>query len=149
MVGLSPSATAASFIRPSRKADSSLSLLQALLEKYANPGNADQAIKISGKTVKEVGFEKIQQQIQDFQELRTIILDERCISFDGPGYDLERQVGDLGELQLKVRELDLSHNLVETWTGILELCAPLKLLENLDVSCVSLSLPFSKCHWRC
>ena len=120
-------------------------LLQALTDKYASPNTIDQAIQISGKTVEEVGFEKIQQEIQDFQELKTIILDNRRISLDGVSFDQEKQVRDLEGLQLKVQELDLGQNLFETWTGILRLCAPLKNLRSLDLSCVYLT---SRCCWQ-
>ena len=38
-----------------------------------------QAIRISGKTVEEVGFEKINQQLASLHELRVVILDGLCI----------------------------------------------------------------------
>ena len=137
MIGQSTSPTAGSFIRPSRKADKPQSFLQALEQKYAPPSDADDSIQISGKVVEEVGFEKIQRHLQNFQELRTVILDKRCISIEVPDYGLQHLCDDVQDLQLKVRELDLSRNLLETWSGVLSLCTVLPHLRMLSVAYVS------------
>ena len=137
MVGLSPSPTAGSFIRPNRNTDTPQSFKQALRQKYTLSNGPDNAIHISGKTVEEVGFEKIQRQLQNLRELRTIILDRRCISFIGPGRSLPQQQGEIQDLRLGVRELDLSYNLLETWSGVLSICALMQYTTNLDVAYVS------------
>lgn len=82
-LGQNPSPTAGSFVRPNRKSDKSYGFLDALRKKYA-PSDLDEltdkgAIKISGKTVEEVGFEKISQQLANLHELRIVVLDGLCI----------------------------------------------------------------------
>lgn len=57
--------------------------MEALRKKYASSdidGSKDrEAIRISGKTVEEVGFEKINRQLASLHELRIVILDGFCI----------------------------------------------------------------------
>ena len=57
--------------------------MEALRKKYASSdtdGSKDrEAIRISGKTVEEVGFEKINRQLASLHELRIVILDGLCI----------------------------------------------------------------------
>ena len=83
--GVNQSTTAGSFIRPSRPADKPQNFGEALKNKYASetsnegPTQQDQ-IRISGKTVEEVGFEKIRRQLASLQELRIVILDSLCIA---------------------------------------------------------------------
>ncbi|KAH7385601.1 hypothetical protein BKA66DRAFT_511442 [Pyrenochaeta sp. MPI-SDFR-AT-0127] len=105
---LSPSPTAASFIRPTRKSDTPRTFVQALKSKYASdtdsedfedpqvhivfhtqPGDnkrikdplqrLNQPIKFSGKVAEEVGFDKIRKQLAQLEELKIIILDGLCM----------------------------------------------------------------------
>lgn len=77
--GRSSSPTAGSFLRPQRAIDEDVAFLDALKSKYAPFSNDAyenmKAIKISGKTVHEVGFEKINQQFARLSGLRTLVLD--------------------------------------------------------------------------
>lgn len=133
MLGLSDSSTAASFIRPSRPRDKPLSFLNALQKKYAANGDdgstlLEEQIRISGKTVEEVGFDKIRQQLASLQALRIVILDCLCIN------GIENYAGDktLGEWHhirsqgLSIVELDLSRNLFEQWSDVVGICTALQ-----------------------
>lgn len=75
-------AKAGSFIRPSRAPDPSLSFLDALREKYANPEDPlnHAAISISAsKYVEEVGFDKTAKKFAHLQDLRIVLLDSWAI----------------------------------------------------------------------
>ena len=128
------SSTAGSFIRPSRQCDTPLSFLEALEQKYALSSSADMSIQISGKTVEEVGFEKIQRQLQKYQDLEVVILDKRCISVDEHFKQKSGQSLRIANLHLRIQNLDLSRNLLETWMDILSICYPLKHLQTLNVA---------------
>lgn len=130
--GRSASPTAASFIRPSRPSDQPTRFLEALKNKYASASAEDitataNEIHISGKTVKEVGFEKIRQQLAELQELRVVMLDGACIA----AVD-----SDLDEQNLKISELDLSRNLLESWYEITTICKSLRCLQSLRLEYV-------------
>ena len=130
--GRSTSSTAASFIRPSRPSDQPLGFFEALEKKYASSSAEDIAatateIQISGKTVEEVGFEKIRQQLAELQELRIVVLDGACIA------TVER---DLDKQDLKIVELDLSRNLLESWYDVMLICSSLQHLQILKLEYV-------------
>ena len=125
--GRSTSSTAASFIRPSRTSDQPASFFEALKKKYASTSAEDitvtaNKIHISGKTVEEVGFEKIRQQLAELQELRIVVLDGACIAYVD---------SDLDERNLKIVELDLSRNLLESWYDVTAICNSLDCLQSL------------------
>ena len=84
-------------------------------------------IHISGKTVEEVGFEKIRRQLAELQELRIVVLDGACVA----AVD-----SDLEEQNLKVIELDLSRNLLESWYEVTGICRSLHSLQSLRLECV-------------
>lgn len=130
--GRSASLTAASFIRPFRPSDPPSSFFEALKKKYASSSAEDIAataneIHISGKTVEEVGFEKIRQQLAELQELRIVVLDGARISV---------VESDLGEQNLKMIELDLSRNLLESWCEVTAICKSLHCLKSLRLEYV-------------
>ncbi len=127
--GRSASSTAASFIRPSRPSDQSTSFFEALRNKYASASAEATAneIHIGGKTVEEVGFEKIRRQLAELQELRVVVLDGACIA----AVD-----SDLDEQNLKIIELDLSRNLLENWHDITDICSSLHCLQSLRLEYV-------------
>ena len=93
-----------SFVRPARKPDPIRSFSEALKAKYASdpvqdptvhivfatkPGDnalkrdplarINQPIRISGKEVEEVGFDKIRKQLAQLSELKIVILDGLCM----------------------------------------------------------------------
>ena len=101
-------------------------------KKYASTSAEDVAataneIRISGKTVEEVGFEKIRRQLAELQELRIVVLDGACIA---------AVETDLDEQELKVIELDLSRNLLENWYDIMAICSTLHALKSLRLEYV-------------
>jgi tubulin-specific chaperone E len=151
--------TSASFIRPNRISDTPRSFVQALQHKYASedvdfsPGmhyerpattrsrEAERAIRISGKEVEEVGFDKIRNRLADLRELRIVLLDG--LAMDNP---LDPSLREAKEAELvtgaserseikdacpKVMELDLSRNLFEHWAEIAYICGQLDDLQSL------------------
>lgn len=131
-LGRSASPTAASFIRPSRASDRPLTFFEALKQKYASTSAEDivataNEIHISGKTVEEVGFEKIRRQLAELQELRVVVLDGACIAAVDSNLSVQN---------LKITELDLSRNLLESWDDITAICNSLHTLRSLRLEYV-------------
>ena len=139
--GRSASPAAASFIRPSRTSERPLTFFEALKKKYASTSAEDIAatanqIHISGKAVKEVGFEKIRRQLAELQELRVVVLDGACIAAVDSNFSGQN---------LKITELDLSRNLLESWYDITTICKSLHTLQRLRLEYVQ---DTSKHLWR-
>jgi len=149
--GISKKPKAGSFVRPSRPADTPRTFVDAIRRKYAsevtNDGIHTQGyvagnesdIRISGKTVEEVGFEKVRKQFANLQELRIVILNGLCIarpqarSSERPAAGLESRSNarDVLDTCSKVVELDLSRNLFEEWDEIIDICKQVPRLESL------------------
>jgi hypothetical protein len=102
------------------------------------------SIRISGKEVEEVGFEKIRKQLAELHELRIVLLDGLCIRrpVDEATKRAWREYGggteyvppsDIFEVCPKITELDLSRNLFEEWADIVSICEQLKNLKSLRV----------------
>ncbi|MDI1490763.1 MAG: hypothetical protein OHK93_001967 [Ramalina farinacea] len=141
----SPSSTAASFIRPNRPANTPLGFIEAIKSKYATAeDSSDDSISISGKTVEEVGFDKIQRQLAALPELKIIILDGLPMKSLSSQPSQDKGTGDIDlDLpseaaqwlqQLKVEELDLSRTLLERWSDALSLVGLLPKLSTLKLS---------------
>ncbi|KAF2447974.1 tubulin-specific chaperone-like protein E [Karstenula rhodostoma CBS 690.94] len=160
---LNKSTTSGSFIRPTRKPDLGRSFSEALKAKYApdpvqdpsihivfatKPGDnalkkdplarINQPIRISGKEVEEVGFDKIRKQLAQLSELKIVILDglrmERSCARLREGMDeWERGLTDVQEACPKAIELDLSRNLFEEWREVASICEQLEKLKSLRV----------------
>ena len=140
---LSPSAHAASFIRPTRKHDSNRTILQAIEHKYASssatngtalPGTQS-LIEISGKTVEEVGFEKIQTQISRLSDLKVALVDELNVTAVAREKDdLQDAQAQLGEICPNISELDIGWNAIETWQDVADICTPFRKLRTLKAS---------------
>ncbi|UNI14718.1 hypothetical protein JDV02_001319 [Purpureocillium takamizusanense] len=137
---LSKSATAASFVRPTRPADPPQSFIAALHDKYvahdplsgqgsgAAPEHA-RPIVISGKVAEEKGFDKIRRKLAQVQDLKIVILDGlRVASAVGPE---ERRVS---ETCPSIVHLDLSRNLFERLGPVVEVCRELRNLQRLSVN---------------
>lgn len=136
-----------------------MTFIEALHKKYASEqgtGHDDQynsingtrntPITISGKEVEEVGFDKIRRQLADLQELRIVLLDGHCIGqqespspeqplADDPsiGPSFIEDSRHIKEVCPKVTELDLSRNLLETWSEVAHICHQLTKLKILRV----------------
>ncbi|KAJ4296738.1 hypothetical protein N0V90_006786 [Kalmusia sp. IMI 367209] len=160
---LSRGAASGSFIRPARKSDTPRSFSEALKAKYASeafedpsvqivfatkPGDnvlkkdplarINQPIRISGKEVEEVGFDKIRKQLAQLSDLKIVILDglriERSIARlrdDTEGW--QEGLTDVKEACPKAIELDLSRNLFEEWREVASICEQLEKLKSLRV----------------
>jgi len=142
--GQSPSPTAGSFVRPNRSIDEPLSFLDALRKKYASPdvSASGATIQISGKTVEEIGFQKVATQLATLHELRIVLLDGLCLRgvLDRPCLSVldlvlqERQ--RIEDQTLKIQELDLSRNLFEQWADVVGICRELRFLTTLKLELV-------------
>jgi len=103
-------------------------------QKYASGLGEDQStsIRISGKTIEEVGFDKIQQQMSNLAELQIVVIDELCVH----GQDVDDRDKDTTRFAAvcpKTKELDLSRNLFEDVADLLHLCGGLEKLESLKM----------------
>jgi len=166
--------TSGSFVRPARKYDEPRSFTEALKAKYASEGFEDssvhiafvvdkgalkkdplarinQPIRISGKEVEEVGFDKIRKQLAQLSELKIVILDgmriERSAARLRHGVT-EWDVGlnDVREACPKAVELDLSRNLFEEWREVASICEQLNKLKSLRVEYVTILLQIEYNH---
>ena len=132
---MSKSPTAASFVRPERRAEKPRTFLEALQEKYASEVNADHTpissgpqIIISGKVAEEIGFDKIRKQQARLNELKIVILDGMRIDrASDPGLP----DNSIKEVCPKVVELDLSRNLFTRFDDVVEICSQLEALRGL------------------
>ena len=104
----------------------------------------NQPIRISGKEVEEVGFDKIRKKLAELSELKIVILDGLCM--ERPEVRLKE--GDEGWVEgltdvkdacPKAMELDLSRNLFEEWREVVSVCEQLDRLWNLRVEYVARS----------
>ena len=112
---------------------------------------AEEKIQISGKTVEEVGFDKINRQLAALQELKIVVLDGLCVAGVN---SFPQEAGDnainptnpnlrwsfvegLKSKSLSIVELDLSRNLLETWIDVVGICGALKSLAALELKYVS------------
>lgn len=132
--GISPSKTAASFVRPSRRSDPEQTFVEAVHQKYAT-GAINQAsviasniqIEISGKVVEEVGFDKISAQLARLHELRIVLIDGLQIN------GAETPDRAIREVCPRIAELDLSRNLFQTCKEIIHICRELDGLRILKL----------------
>ncbi|TVY54097.1 Tubulin-specific chaperone E [Lachnellula suecica] len=132
---LSNSRTAASFIRPTRKADPEQSFVEAVHQKYATeitsqsaPVDSGKEIVISGKVAEEIGFDKIRQQQSKLHELTIVIVDGLRINC------AETESNTIREVCPKVVELDISRNLFQGWREVVRICEELDNLRKLRLN---------------
>ncbi|BCR95853.1 putative tubulin-specific chaperone [Aspergillus luchuensis] len=146
--------TAGSFVRPSRPADKPRGFIEALREKYAsefleqeiarqgqrNDATGDalhKPIEISGKVVEEVGFDKIRKQLARLQELKIVLLDglqvAGVLGHDASAEEIESAYAEIEQTCPQITELDLSRNLLTTWSGVARICERLKFLKGLKL----------------
>ncbi|KAI9732466.1 MAG: hypothetical protein M1818_007504 [Claussenomyces sp. TS43310] len=129
--------SAASFVRPSRSADPAQTFVGAVHTKYATEtterrdalaSDLKNEIEISGKIVHEVGFDKIRVQMAQLHELRIVLVDSLRIS---AAETVERRIRQVCP---KIVELDLSRNLFETCSEIINICRELAHLKSLTLN---------------
>ncbi|KAI1767586.1 Thioesterase/thiol ester dehydrase-isomerase [Hypoxylon sp. FL1150] len=125
----SKSATAASFVRPTRPAEKPQSFVVAVTEKYASELAKTSVIKFSNKVAEEVGFDKIQRKQAQLSELRVVIV-------DGARIAVPRFEGDepISKAFPKIAELDLSRNLFQKVGTVVAICSELPALRNLRLN---------------
>ena len=124
------------------------SFVEALQHKYVNasiddhvpqtgdPKNKPQTVWISGKEVEEIGYQKINQQQGQLENLRIVIVDGMQIV---TGTRLTNSSEpNLQDVCPSVTDLDLGRNLFETLHQIASLCEQLKALRTLTLEYVKL-----------
>lgn len=82
--------------------------------------------KFNAPFVEMVGFSKVNKKQSTFDELKIICLQDQCISCAG-------KPGEIAILCPRVEELDLSHNLINSWKIIAQICIQLKFLLTLNI----------------
>lgn len=138
-IGLSDESNPASFVRPTRPRDYPRSFVSSLRAKYAGfvdvqdrDPSPEEEIRVSGKTVEEIGFEKIARQQAQLEELRIVVLDGQLIAAPEPHATTGRSVEDyIHQICPNIVELDLSRNLLETWLEVSNICRQLPALARL------------------
>lgn len=98
-------------------------------EKYGAPATAaDSDVNvISGKTVEEVGFDKIRAQQARLHELKVVLVDGQRVSH------AEESAGEIRTVCPRIEELDLSRNVIGKFEEVARICGELKALKNLRV----------------
>ncbi|OAQ97006.1 hypothetical protein LLEC1_06364, partial [Akanthomyces lecanii] len=130
----SESATAASFVRPTRPSDTPVSFVAALKAKYVEQEpEASEApysqVKFAGKIAEEVGFDKVRRQMAQLDELKMAIL-------DGVHMASARQEGEpaVAHVSPKLAHIDISRNLFENLGPVVEICKDLPSLKKLAIN---------------
>ena len=111
----------------------------------------NQPIRISGKEVEEVGFDKIRKQLSELSELKILILDGLRMSRSIASLRERQKTGgsdldawpagltDIRDASSKATELDVSRNLFEEWRGVASICEQLEKLKSLRAEYVWLA----------
>ncbi|RKP31747.1 L domain-like protein [Metschnikowia bicuspidata] len=116
-----------SFVKASNsKIDARRLFSDAVEARYAGASNRDalrHTISFGSKTVEQVGFEKLNMITHDYQNLTLLLLDRQCI--------LEAAV--VPALH-KLKNLDLSYNLLALWTDVSRILAQMPNLKSLNLN---------------
>lgn len=136
---LSPSSTAASFIRPSRKPDPERTVLEAIKYKYGqadrNESERNDVVIISGKVAEEVGFEKIAKEQAHLMDLRVVLIDQLNVvgvaAPDSGAAVIQAAQQMLLSVCPNITELHIGYNPIETWQKVAEICLNLPRLRVL------------------
>jgi len=105
-----------------------------LKQKYApevTPGPQEKSIRISGKEVEEVGFEKINQQLRGLSKLRVVLLDGMRIAVNLDQSATRQQIREISNTCSSIAELDLSRNFIEEFQEVASICQALTNLRSL------------------
>ncbi|PYH99094.1 RNI-like protein [Aspergillus ellipticus CBS 707.79] len=146
--------TSGSFVRPSRPADKPRGFLEALREKYASEFLEEQLarqngseltsgdalhkpIRFNSKVAEEVGFDKIRKQLAKLEELKIVLLDglrvSGALANEANPEDIESAYAEIEQTCPLITELDLSQNLLTSWSVIARICKRLKALKALKL----------------
>ncbi|CAM1507021.1 Fc.00g066620.m01.CDS01 [Cosmosporella sp. VM-42] len=134
---ISKAPTAASFVRPSRPADSPQSFIAALNDKYAsefhqkNGRGSVAEIVISGKRAEEVGFDKIRRKQAQVKELKIVILDDMQMA---TALAEGEEEGTIEKTCPRIVQLDLSRNLFDRLGPVVDICRELPALQSLSIN---------------
>jgi tubulin-specific chaperone E len=129
---LSPSA--GSFIRPTRPFDEPRTFIAALRHKYVGDEEhlpKEKHLRISGKEVEEVGFDKIKKKQAVLNQLKRVFLEGLRISLRDIRTSSDNNIKDIGKICPKIIDLDLSNNLFERFDEITRICEQLLDLNSL------------------
>ena len=90
-------------------------------------------LRISGKEVEEVGFDKVQAQLADLRHLRVVLLDGMRIGkmCNNEQNISSKYVEGIRETCPEIVELDIGRNLFEEWREVLDIAAQLENLVSL------------------
>ena len=126
--------------------------MQALSRKYVEgetAGHTNNAaaffdgkkLRINGKEVEEVGFDKIRARLADLRHLRVVLLEGMCIGdVVGKGEDKpKRETDSIEDSCPEITELDLGRNLFEEWREVVNIAEKLEKLRSLRAGYVSIS----------
>ncbi|EPE08919.1 tubulin-specific chaperone e [Ophiostoma piceae UAMH 11346] len=132
--------SAASFVRPTRPADTPRTFLEAVREKYADVRDAtsktgsatpSKVVMISGKVAEEVGFDKVRRQLAQIETLKVVILDGVCVLRVA---DKDKEAESIRDVCPSITDLDLSRNLFTEFATVVDICRELPNLRNLRIN---------------
>ncbi|KAL9598220.1 MAG: hypothetical protein Q9219_004640 [cf. Caloplaca sp. 3 TL-2023] len=135
--------TAASFIRDSKPSDPPIHFLTAMTRKYGSKDTDgimphSEIVVISGKEIDEVGFDLISKKQSAWPGLKIISLDALRLNGICPEprsrKDRQRVREQILNLNFQCEELDLSRNLFESWTDVVDICSALPKLQILKLN---------------
>lgn len=117
--------------------------VEVVFQTLSPSAQRNRPIRISGKEVEEVGFDKIRKQLADLKELKIVILDGLCMSRPMVTAKARQEpsthdqwptnLTDVKDSCPKTTELDLSRNLFEEWREVASICEQLEKLKSLRV----------------
>lgn len=134
----------ATFVRP-KKISRGVPILQAIDERYGgaiddpNVGIDQEELErlkreMNAPFLEMVGFDKVQQTQRDFRRLQVVWLMGMRVFGLGPAISTSSNQPELAEACPNIRDLDLSENLLNSWTEVARIGRCLPRLKTLNVS---------------
>lgn len=121
---------AGSFVKSTKKTDSSFEFINALKNKYQETNGEIPLIQVSGsKVIENYGTEKINAKISNLELLSTVSLDHRYIQ--DQNIPLSQQLKLSSDKLTNVSILDLSYNLISSINSVANLCQGLPSIKEL------------------
>ncbi|XP_023029688.2 tubulin-binding cofactor E [Leptinotarsa decemlineata] len=142
--------TSGSFVRR-EKLNFGQSLIEAITSRYGYRDNEIEAKRneeelhkiqqyMNAPFLELVGFEKVANKQRDFQYLEIVNVRMQKVCSAGPPRELNRMFPN-------IREIDLSKNLLCSWTEVFNICSQLKSLYCVNISENLLSIPENCCDF--